>query len=238
MNCRTANPFRKPPEHKIIKLQDVMPMLGDRPQSWDDEVTFNTQLSSQWDSLCHVQDTKTGMAYNGVTPILESFAKTSTADNDMPTLDHWHAAGCMTARGILIDFMAYAQDKGLPYHPLQGFRITKGNLEACAIHQGVEFKPGDVMIVRTGMTEAFDAISAGEPPPSSHKVSGLDGCDDMARWIWNKRFVAVASDNYALEALPGLDRQGNPGGLDCLCEFPSFLFPPILSPKQCRIPLM
>jgi kynurenine formamidase len=37
---------------------------------------------------------------------------------------------------------------------------------------------------------------------STHHACGLEGTEEMARWIWNKHFAAVASDNVAVEAMP------------------------------------
>ena len=31
---------------------------------------------------------------------------------------------------------------------------------------------------------------------------GIEGTEDMARWLWNRQFAAVASDNIAVEAMP------------------------------------
>jgi hypothetical protein len=53
---------------------------------WDDELEFNTQSSSQWDSLCHV--TKDGLAYNGVKAASkDDISAETTAENTLPTVD-------------------------------------------------------------------------------------------------------------------------------------------------------
>ena len=191
------------------------------PGAWDDEITFNTQHSSQWDSLCHLNNIDTGLAYNGFKPTKDALKKpTSTAENDAPTLDHWHQVGGMAARGVLIDYKAYAEEKGIPFHPLDTVRITVQDMEACAAHYGVEFRFGDVLLVRTGATEIYELPSEealGRIEKST--LAGLHGCEETPRWIWNKRFAAVASDSMALEAMPGLDKDGNPGGLECLSMY-------------------
>lgn len=206
-------PGRPPPEHKIHHLPETMfPEAG---HSWDDELVFNTQVSSQWDSLCHFQHQPTGLAYNGFKPNREALAASSTADNQMPTLDHWHQRGGLVGRGVLLDYKAYADDKGISFHAYDGTRITVADLEACAAHQGVEFKHGDILIVRVGSTEIMEKIepeqliqmlSAGAPA-----LSGLHGVEETARWIWNKRFAAVAGDSNSFEAYPPLKPDGTPG---------------------------
>jgi kynurenine formamidase len=41
-------------------------------------------------------------------------------------------------------------------------------------------------------------------------ISGLHGAEETARWLWNKRFAAVASDSLAFEAYPPLGPNGTP----------------------------
>ena len=222
-------PGRGPPEHKIIYLPDSSMGHGSAI-SWDDHLSFNTQSSSQWDSLCHYQHQPTGLAYNGYRPTKESLAAASSSD--APTLEHWHDRGGLVARGVLIDFKAYADDTGLPFHAYSGTAITPAQLEACAAHQGVEFHPGDLLIVRTGATEIIDNITAeqfGQMMQSAGGVglSGLEGSEDMARWLWNKRFAGVASDSNALEVYPPVKPDGTKGNVDDLGKSYSPPLPPL-----------
>jgi len=202
---------------------------------WDDELNFNTQFSSQWDSLCHFTHSPlasdpedTGATYNGFRPTkkgLESPLTTST--NPLPTIDHWHARGCLVARGVLLDYKRYIEEKtGEKYHPLDGHRITVAELEAVAEKQGVEFKEGDVLLVRTGYTEMLEA-----PTPedfakfASQTLSGVHGAVETARWVWDHRFSAVAGDAHAFEALPPVGEDGAALPISELGEL--FLFNPI-----------
>uniref|UniRef100_A0A8H7MYU5 Cyclase n=1 Tax=Bionectria ochroleuca TaxID=29856 RepID=A0A8H7MYU5_BIOOC len=245
-------PGRKHAEHKFLYNPDSMGFAVG--ESWDDELSINTQNSSQWDSLCHFAHQSTAQVYNGfrLTHEVLAAAAAPSSDAPVPTLDHWHAHGGLVARGVLIDYMAYAEDKGIPYHPFAGTRIGPADMEACAAHQGVEFRPGDVLIVRTGMTEVFDALTPEQLRAAAEvdtvTMSGVHGSVETAKWIWNHRFVAVASDNNSVEALPPLKADGSPGGLDELGMSPSsppylertpvFFFPPRLSTSSCLIPLV
>ncbi|KAJ4302003.1 hypothetical protein N0V88_002134 [Collariella sp. IMI 366227] len=212
-------PGRKPPVHKPMPLQE----MGMECEGWDDELHFNTQFSSQWDSLCHV--TKDGVAYNGACPTQETLEVQSTVDNMLPTCEQWHSRGAVVARGVLIDWKRYDEETtGTPYHPLDGHRITPDDMEKVAKWQGVEFKKGDILIVRTGYTEVLE-----QPSPelfakfAAGKLSGVDGTEDTARWIWNHRFAAVAGDAHGFEALPPLKPDGTPGGISDLVLHPWFL---------------
>lgn len=146
-------PGRRSPAHKVMSLSSngLMPPGG---HGWDDELEFNTQFSSQWDSLVHVQHQPSGLAYNGIKPTQEALASPqTTAENGQPTIDHWHSRGGLVGRGVLIDFKAYMESQSKPYHCLDGYRITVEDLEEVARHQGVEFRRGDILIIRTGVTE-------------------------------------------------------------------------------------
>ncbi|KAL6862569.1 hypothetical protein ACO1O0_002804 [Amphichorda felina] len=221
-------PGRPPPEHKILYLPDAE--TGHCPAiSWDDHLSFNTQCSSQWDSLCHYQHQPTGLAYNGFRPTKESLAAASASTStDAPTLEHWHQRGGVVARAVLVDFKAYTEDKGTPFHAFDGSSITVDQLEACAAHQGVEFRPGDVLIVRTGATEILDNLPPHMfeqmiQPDSGAGISGLEGSEDMARWLWNKRFAGAAADNSSLEVYPPKKPDGTVGDTEDLVLHPYML---------------
>jgi hypothetical protein len=222
---------RKQPEHKILSLSDLG--MGD-PHGFDDEVSFNTQCSSQWDSLVHWQHQPTGLAYNGVKVTRDALGGSSTAANAMPTLDHWHARGGLVGRGVLVDYVAYAEAKGIEYHALDGKRITVADMEAVAAHQRVEFRPGDVLLLRTGFTEAID-----NPDPAAmaklanFQLSGMHGAEETARWLWNKHFAAAASDCASFEAFPPVKEDGSPATPDGLGRCRALNHFPFLDSPYC-----
>lgn len=164
-----------------------------------------------------VKDPVTKLAYNGIQVTKEALSISTTSENKMPSLDHWHEKGGLVARGVLIDFKAWYENKAQAEgnsgadaicHPFAGHRITIEDIEAVAKDQKIEFRVGDVLIVRTGSTEVLEA-----PAPEDLamlqdvQLSGIDGTKAVARWLWNHHFAAVASDNIALEALPPLNEQ-------------------------------
>ena len=53
---------RKGLVHKVISFRDT----PEAAHGYDDEVEFNTQCSSQWDSLCHFHHQPSATGYNGV----------------------------------------------------------------------------------------------------------------------------------------------------------------------------
>ncbi|KAI0385747.1 putative cyclase-domain-containing protein [Hypomontagnella monticulosa] len=223
-------PGRIAPTHKQMTLQETGLSQG---TGWDDEIHFNTQLSSQWDSLVHWQHQPSGLAYNGISVSKEALAAPNTAANTMPTLDHWHSAGGLVTRGVFIDFKEWTEKRAksegktgedATFHPLDGHRITVEEIEAVAKDQGVDFRPGDVLIIRTGLTEVLQA-----PRPEDFaklqngKISGMHGVLDSAKWLWNKHFAAVAGDSWGFEALMPLKEDGTPGSPNDLVLHPWLL---------------
>ncbi|KAJ5777600.1 hypothetical protein N7520_000846 [Penicillium odoratum] len=183
--------FRKTLQHKVIKLEDEKTNLH---YGFDDE----------WDSPCHFLHLPTGKTYNGAKPEFEEMQNPSLSANKLPTLDHWHDRGCIAGRGVLIDFKSYAEAKGFDYSPFSGFRIGVCDIEAVAAYQGITFQSGDILIIRFGVTEALGNMDGSEQAASmaSYQACGIDGSEEMARWLWNTHFAAVASDNIAVEAMP------------------------------------
>ncbi|ROV94103.1 hypothetical protein VMCG_08272 [Cytospora schulzeri] len=208
-------PGRKVTVHNVTSLASNG-MAPPGSHAWDDELEFNTQCSSQWDSLVHVQHQPSGLAYNGLKPTQENLSSPqSTAENQQPTLDHWHSRGGLVGRGVLIDFKGYMESQSTPYHCLDGYRITVEDIETVAKHQGVEFRRGDILIIRTGITEIWE-----NPTPEDFAkleqatFSGLHGTEETARWLWNKHFTAVAGDSQACEAYPPLKPDGTVGSVN------------------------
>ncbi|KAJ4421802.1 hypothetical protein N0V85_000045 [Neurospora sp. IMI 360204] len=201
---------RQAPVHTPFALLAEMGMKG--LHGFDDSLTFNTQYSSQWDSLCHVTHSHSGETYNGFVPTVEKLSSTRKENEKeglLPTIDRWHTRGGLVARGVLIDWKRYVEEvinpkgaTGPKWHPLDGYKITVDDLEAAAKHFGVEFKVGDVLLVRTGMTSVME-----NPTPEDFgkmadlKLAGLEGSERTARWVWNKRFAAVAGDSASFEAI-------------------------------------
>ncbi|KAF1850854.1 uncharacterized protein K460DRAFT_412493 [Cucurbitaria berberidis CBS 394.84] len=223
-------PGRINPVHKIMTLSEAGLGSG---EGWDDEITFNTQKTSQWDSLVHWQDPKTKLAYNGIQVTKEALSVSSTEKNLMPTLDHWHSVGGLVARGVLIDYKAWYESRATTEgksgddamcQPFDGYRITVGDIEAIAKHQNVEFKPGDVLIIRTGTTETLEAPTPADFAKMAQvQIIGVDGTKETARWLWDRHFAAVAGDSWAFEALPPLNDKREAVALEDLVLHPWLL---------------
>lgn len=206
---------RKGLTHKVISFEVT--------QGFDDEVEFNTQCSSQWDSLVHYAHQPTGLYYNGCKPttdaLIQSFGNVDV-NKTIPTLNHWHDRGGLVGRGVLLDYRAYAEAKGIKYSCFEAHAISVADLEAVAQHQNTTFKHGDILIVRTGYTEDLGAAPTEEQGRimGTYKAVGVKGNKESAKWVWNHHFSAVAGDSIAFEVLPPTleeenDRVGTPSDL-------------------------
>jgi kynurenine formamidase len=151
----------------------------------DDYIFMPLQSATHWDSLAHVG--YDGHFYNGV----PAQAVTAVAGASANSIDR--ALPGPAGRGVLLDIARLHDTRWLA----PGHRITPDQFDRAAAGQGLDVTSGDILLVRTGWRrKALDEGWAGwmdaEP--------GLDpGC---AQWISDHEIAAVASDNWALEALP------------------------------------
>ncbi|KAK5113836.1 hypothetical protein LTR62_003220 [Meristemomyces frigidus] len=197
---------RKGLVHKVTSFVDTA--LG--AHGYDDEVEFNTQCSSQWDSLCHFHHQESASGYNGVQTSVEELTQnhgSEDLDMKLPTLNHWHKRGGLVARGVFIDHKKWADKNGKSYDPFTSHKIPVSEIETIAKEQGVEFKTGDVIIIRSGFTEGLTGKSGEEQEKlmGSHQTCGVTGTPEAAKWFWNKHFAAVAGDMIAFEHIPPIN---------------------------------
>ncbi|WVQ82261.1 hypothetical protein IAT38_004389 [Cryptococcus sp. DSM 104549] len=176
----------------------------------DDVVSFNTQVSTQWDGFRHwpyqnYPEKEQYRFYNGMT-------MEQATDASNPRLGiHNFASHPITSRAHLLDIPRYLAANSLP--PLSPFsntsKISVSTLQACADAQGVSFLPGDILVVRTGYTEAvIDMPDEERDALRKREVNGSCGVEQSEksfRWHWENGFAAVASDSVAYEAFPQHD---------------------------------
>ncbi|KAF1808195.1 hypothetical protein P152DRAFT_469121 [Eremomyces bilateralis CBS 781.70] len=195
---------RKLLSHKVLCSKD-------KPNwkwiSFDDEIEFNTQCSSQWDSLCHFAHQPTGLFYNGAQPSADDLSDPEKA-LQFPTLNRWHTRGGVVGRGVLIDYKAYADANNISYSPFESHAIPISTIQSIAESQGTTFHPGDILLVRSGLTEAMEGLDADQQTaamtnPTNGGCVGVEGTVEAAKWFWNQHFAAVAGDMTAFEVVDG-----------------------------------
>jgi kynurenine formamidase len=152
--------------------------------SHEDMLVFASHTTSHMDALCHVYDQS--RHYNGFPA---SSMKTHTGAGHLGIQN----VGAIAARMVMLDVVAHkAADGWLEL----GAPIGGADLQACAEAQGIEVGPGDVVLVRTGYLDAWNALQ----PGISFEQPGIDA--SAARWLAQRDVVAVGSDNAAVEVIP------------------------------------
>jgi kynurenine formamidase len=143
---------------------------------------FNPQASSQLDGLAHVRARELGY-----------FDGSTTLDGAREGLgmQHWARRG-IAARGVLLDL---AVDD-----PFDGSAIRPDDLRRTASDQGVDLRPGDVLLVRTRWAAA---VLAAGGDGSGLNWRGLDAGEATAEFLWDQRVAIVGADNPAVENAPG-----------------------------------
>jgi kynurenine formamidase len=158
---------------------------------------FFPQAASQWDSLGHV-GFKDDTFYNGV-----SWEDVNSGSRN--TIDHWARKG-IAGRAILLDVRRAALAAGNAYDPGSAYGIAVEELEATRRRAGVEFQPGDVVLVRTGFTEWYqqqDVLARRRIANAANlQAAGIDHGEAMARYVWDSHASAWASDCPSLEVWP------------------------------------
>lgn len=109
--------------------------------------------------------------------------------------------------------MAWAEANG-GWEPKTCFETTQiklSTLRQIAASQGVSFRQGDILFVRTGWTKAYELLSDEECQALADKTSppaiGLESSEETLRWIWDEGFAAVAGDQPSFEAWPCQDTE-------------------------------
>jgi kynurenine formamidase len=110
----------------------------------------------------------------------------------------------ITSRAHLLDIPLYLSSKSLP--PISELStstpISLSTLKGCAEFHGISLLPGDILLVRTGFTEAFEAMSDKDREEYKDKDDrascGVSPDEDVLRWHWENGIAAVGTDTWVL----------------------------------------
>ncbi|KAK5687600.1 hypothetical protein LTS10_001740 [Elasticomyces elasticus] len=196
------NPNRKPLQHLF------QPSTG----YTDDVVVMNTQISTQFDGLRHFpystnNSVDTYQWYNDLIPDYEAVIGPAPST----VLGVQQAADkAIVGRGVLLDFAGLALAQNLTYDALHtNYSISITQLDAVAAWQNMPTewsRPGDILFVRTGWLEQYQALNAYEqnilPYSKEGPSGGLLAADETLEWLWDKKLSLVAADNPAFESTP------------------------------------
>jgi len=119
----------------------------------------------------------------------------------------WVENGGIVGRGVLLDWATWARSQDRDPDLLDTTLITVSDLEAVAAAQKVQFRPGDILFIRSGFVDKLaslelhevEAYMTQEPMPP---IMGLEAGEPMLRWLWDHELSAIAGDMLALESQP------------------------------------
>ncbi|KAF8589752.1 hypothetical protein K439DRAFT_1651505 [Ramaria rubella] len=200
---------RKAPDHRIVSNTAVP-----RPAVNDDELHINTQSGTQWDGLRHFGIASAAVFYQGVPA--DSIQKGKIEIDDPLNVDpdliklgihNWAQHG-ICGRGVLLDMVKFYTESGtkpLPYDPWTSHAIPASDLKAAAKQEGVEFRQGDILLLRVGFIQRYRQSNAEEKSGLRGKPETFAGIQqglETKEFLWNNHFAAIASDQPALERWP------------------------------------
>jgi kynurenine formamidase len=153
----------------------------------DDYISMPLQASTQFDSLAHIS--YDGLMYNGFSNRTITWQGARHCGIDK-------AFTGVVGRGVLLDV---ARHHGVDCLAADHF-ISSQELQAVAAEQGVSFRSGDILLVRTGWVGRFQAgMSVAE------LWSGSPGLSlESASWLREHDIAAVCADNNSVEAVISL----------------------------------
>jgi kynurenine formamidase len=190
--------FRREALQHSIKRR--LPFVND-----DVYLSYNPQSSSQWDGFTHYGNATYQGFYNGVTE-----AQVTGRPDTRNSIHVWARRG-IAGRAVLIDYQRWAFSQGITYSPGERHEITAEALRATAKAQGVQFQPGDILLVRSGWIAwymSLDQQARIALATAPHTAVGLAQGEETLRFLWDEHFAAVAGDTIAFEAYPAHPEHG------------------------------
>jgi kynurenine formamidase len=170
-----------------------------------------TYMEDTWLSQSHVGTHLDGMGHIGrkdcyynQTPMGKFITQ-----NNMTKLGLEHLKSFAT-RGVLVDMVKVFQQAGkLKTNAAckkpcldKGTLITSADIQAGLKMYNVTLREGDIVIVHTGWGNLFEQY----PAQNAAYNSGEPGIGkDAAKWLVSQKIVAVGSDSWGVEVIPGED---------------------------------
>jgi kynurenine formamidase len=188
-----ANSGRQNPLHLMTEVPGDFPDDWVGPVSADDFLSMAVHASTHWDALSHFFHR--GQMYGGIS------AEEVTATHGAKRNDILPVARRMVTRGVLADV---ARHRGLDVLP-PAHGIGADELRAVLDSQGVEVRPGDALLVRTGLLGATKRSGAwtefAQCGPNLPRNPGI--AVDALPLLHELGVCAIACDNWAVEQTTG-----------------------------------
>lgn len=122
----------------------------------------------------------------------------------------WAENGGIVGRGVLLDYASWAEAHGKEVECFETQSIPVSVLQEVAASQHTTFRPGDILLIRTGWTRAYEQLSQAQCQQlANHTVPpliGVESSEATLRWFWDLEVAAVAGDMPSFEAYPCQDK--------------------------------
>jgi kynurenine formamidase len=205
-------------KHSLL-LDRVIPgrFVGANRQSFlEESVAGALHSGTHLDGLAHIgigEHTYNGHRYD---EIVDAAGLTKLGIEDVPPI---------VTRGVLLDITRVAGVEMLGDSQV----VTPDMLDAAAQAQGVDVRPGDVLVIHTGWSALWgvddDRYKRSEPG------IGLAA----ARWCTDRRVAVVGADNWAVEVVPGERRELSfPVHQHCIAQYGVYLLENVRSQELVR----
>jgi len=181
---------RRPLQHHVF---------ANNPLHRDDWLdSFYLQASTQIDALRHIGHPQHGF-YGGLS------AEDNNADSAALGIHNWADSG-ITGRGVLLDVPRFFEREGRDYSTEATIPLDADTLDAIADSQRVEWRGGDILLLRTAWAERYLAKTPDQRRATPWRLSpGLAQRESVLRWLWDREIAMVAADNLAVECDPVID---------------------------------
>jgi kynurenine formamidase len=194
-------PGRTIPRHQVTQKS---------PHGFDDVLdNFFPQASSQWDSLAHV-GAAAGIFYGGTD--VEGIRAGRNS------IEAWSRRG-IVGRAVVLDVATLRGTSGsdpLDDWVVSDSPITASDLEEARMNTGLEFEPGDVLMLHTGFVDWYasqDRATRLRLTQRGLRNVGLERSEEMAEYLWDLHVMGVVADNPAVEQWPpNLSKDAYPFG--------------------------
>ncbi len=187
------NSGRLNPVHLMTEVPGDFPPDHEGPVSADDFLTMAVHAATHWDALSHFFHG--GQMYGGISAA-EVTATQGARRNDIVPV-----ARRLLTRGVLADV---ARHRGVDVLPA-GEGIGADELRNVLDAQGVEVRPGDALLVRTGLLGATKKSGAwtefAQCGPNLPNTPGV--AVEALPLLHELGVCAIACDNWAVEQLTG-----------------------------------
>ena len=150
------------------------------------------QVGTQFDGLGHV-----GVRVNGEDRFYNGLKLSEFGDAYGLKKLGIENVGVIFTRGVLLDVAAYKGVERLE----AGYVVTVDDITAMLAKEKVDIQEGDVVLFHTGHGKLWmkdnQKYLAGEPGPGITAI----------KWLAEKKIVMVGADSFAVEAIPGEDKE-------------------------------